>query len=177
MRALLAIVLAILAGCERELSPEEQARQDARDIAMVEAAQTPPLRPVTPQPITDADIATASSLVRLPAGEARPQKLFACAFVEMGDTAGKALLRIDRHFGLLKLDRQPLILASDTGSPANPADTFESYTGRGVTVNVRTVPAVEGGPAEPNRWEAALTVRDEYDRAVYSTRGTFDCGA
>ena len=39
MRGLLVIAAAlVLAGCGEELSPEEQAMQDARDVAMVEAA-------------------------------------------------------------------------------------------------------------------------------------------
>jgi hypothetical protein len=43
-------MLLVLAGCEREPTPEEQALADAQDVAMVEAANQvmPPLKQVTP---------------------------------------------------------------------------------------------------------------------------------
>ena len=52
-----AIVL-VLAGCGDEPSPDEQAQSDARDVAMVEAANNvmPPLEQVTPEPILLPDI-------------------------------------------------------------------------------------------------------------------------
>src|SRR5690606_31190779 len=57
-KRLAAAALLILAGCDRGPTPEEQALADARDVAMVEAANEimPPIQLVTPEPILVPDI-------------------------------------------------------------------------------------------------------------------------
>src|SRR3989337_564613 len=59
MRQVWAIAaLLLLAGCGDELTPEELAQADARDVALVEAANKvePPLKEITPEPILLPDI-------------------------------------------------------------------------------------------------------------------------
>ena len=60
MRGMVALGFAagLLAACGEELTPEEQARQDERDIAMVERANEamPPLQQVTPEPLLYPDL-------------------------------------------------------------------------------------------------------------------------
>jgi hypothetical protein len=55
---MLGLTALALGGCGEEQTPEEQARQDERDIALVEKANDamPPLRQVTPEPLLYPDI-------------------------------------------------------------------------------------------------------------------------
>jgi hypothetical protein len=57
MRAAVLTTLMLVAACGKpELTPQEQARQDAADIAAVKASQVPPPAPITPDAILYPDI-------------------------------------------------------------------------------------------------------------------------
>ena len=74
----MALGLIVVSGCDRSLSPEEQKRKDAADVAAVEAIQKiePPIKPITLQPITPEDI-TAKNLGGAGAALARALTEFA----------------------------------------------------------------------------------------------------
>lgn len=158
MRLALPILLLWLAACDRP-SPEEKARQDARDVAMVEAAQKvqPPVQRLGPQPIPQIDIdrygLTAPGCSFVPAGAASPDPVLLAGDVR----------------GFLKIGENIVILAADRGSPALPHGGYEKYSGRGHWLQLTR--GEGGGEVLPG----SLTVRDKFDRVVYFSAGQLTC--
>ena len=161
---LLALVL-LASACGPELSPAQKAAEDAKAVAMVEAAQDrhPPLRPLAPQPLTAQDIERG--------------QLFGagCGFEPAGGTQPILLARAKR--AVMKLEQRPTSFASDPGGVQLPLGTWEHYVGKGLSLRIAKAEGNGlGGGDEAMQWPARLTVRDQYDRIVYVGEGTLRCG-
>src|SRR5687768_2584298 len=117
----LGLALAVSA-CEPEPTPAEKAADDARAVAMVEAAQDrhPPPQPLAPQPLTRADIERF--------------KLFGagCGFEPEGRSEPVLLIRAQQ--AVMKLDQRPTTFASDPGGAQLPLGTWEHYVGKGLSL-------------------------------------------
>ena len=157
MRGAAALLALLACSCGSEPTPAEKAARDARDVAMVEAAQKvqPPVQPVGPQPIEQKDID------RYNLGGA------GCAFVPR-DRPGPVLLTGEDR-GVLKIRDRLVVLAADSGSARFPRNTHEKYSGRGASVQLTR------GPGEGASAAGSMTVRDRYERVVYFSAGTLAC--
>ena len=162
----LAMGVILLSGCERSLSPAEQKRKDAADVAAVEAIQkvAPPIKPINLQRITLEEI-TAKNLSG--AG---------CSFSTTSPAEPLVLALVGR--ALIKVDDNIVMLISDNGGAKLEMGAWEHYLGKQYTLTIKRVPG-DGKPAgaESVRYSGEVTVRDAWDRVVYSSQGLLDCGA
>ncbi|HEY6869863.1 MAG TPA: hypothetical protein VI199_08920 [Novosphingobium sp.] len=161
---LLAPALA-LAACEPAKSPAEQAREDARAVAMVEAAQrqVPPPAPLDPEPITAAEIE---------AGHLEP----ACRFVSAGSSAASPVMLVNDRRALIKSEARFIALAADAGSTAIGPGLRARYIGKAQSMVVERGPGDGAHPGEDGlRWPAKVTVRDAWDQLVYAGTGELVC--
>lgn len=159
--------LTLLAGCGKQVTPAEQERRDAADVAAVEAAQKvqPPVKLISPQPITQTDI-TAHNLSG--AG---------CSFSSGADTT-KVLVLAMAGRAVIKLDRELELLSSDPGGAKLELGAWQHYVG-----SVHTLTLTRGSRAgmpesgEGMSFVGELTVRDQYDRVVFAAHGPLLCGS
>jgi hypothetical protein len=161
---LLTVALA-MAACDHGPTPAEKAAADARDIAMVEAAQErhPPIQPISPEPIT------VSELEKLDLLAAN------CGFVPAG--ARDPVVLATPKQAVMLVDGQPQTLAGDSAGPAGPVGTWQRYVGKARSLRIAKAggDGVEPG-ADALEWPATLTVRDEFDRIVFTRNGKLRCG-
>lgn len=165
MRYGLWVVVLALAGCGEEISPEEQARRDAQDVAEVRAAQIAPPVPVTLQPIGFAEI------------EQQDMVGLGCSFLaKEGSEDALAITMGDAAFA--KRGGEIMRLAPDRGSPENPLGTQVKYDGREFSMELDLLES-EGEQVgmETMGYDARLTLTDGRDRVLFSADGTARCGA
>jgi hypothetical protein len=168
MRLVATLALALFAaGCERFQNDEQKALSDARDVARVEAAQNvaPKINLLAPQPITFADITR--------------YKLFGASCALRPDEAGDqvvALAMADAAY--IKIAGELRAFVADRGSASLPLGSWTRYLGREHVIDLQ-VSEAEGKRSgeETTDWRGWLTIRDPYDRVVYSAPGTVQCGA
>ena len=155
-----------VSSCGPSEPSAEQKRSDAADVAAVEAIQkvAPPIKPISLQRITLEEI-TAKNLSG--AG---------CSFSTSSPAEPLALALVGR--ALLKVDDTIVVLISDNGGTKLEMGAWEHYLGKEYTLTLKRVPG-PGQPAgeESVRYAGELTVRDAWDRVVYSAQGLLDCGA
>lgn len=167
MRISLTLIAAVLAlcGCKEKPSPAQQAAEDAKAIAQVEAANRSfaPPQPFVPLPISPADLQRGGLL---DAG---------CSFEAEGQSDPILILRAKR--AAMKLSRNLITFASDPGSKALPLGTWTHYVGKAGSLRIEAEGV--GDPTAQNRieWAARLTATDAHDRIVYTTAGKLRCGA
>ena len=158
--------LIVLSGCDRSISPEEQKRKDAADVAAVEAIQkvAPPIKPINLQRITLEEI------------NAKNLSGAGCSFSISSPAEPLVLALVGR--ALIKVDDSIVMLISDNGGTKLEMGAWEHYLGKQYTLTLKRVPG-NGQPAgeESVRYAGELTVRDAWDRVVYSSQGVLDCGA
>jgi hypothetical protein len=162
MRRTWLLSLALLAGCYNGPTPEEQAAEDARDVAMVEAANEvrPPLKAVTPDPIMLSDVERYDLL-----GEA-------CNYAPGTSFGTRVIARESDAF--LKVDGKVVRLAADPGSRELPAHSRTLYSGKEYSLRL----ALNGDGAEPTapgKYEGTVALRDQYGRIVYEGTGFAEC--
>ena len=153
-----AFLLALLASaCGQEPDPAEKAASDARDVAMVEAAQKvqPPVQRVGPQPIRQTDVD------RYNLGGA------GCAFTP-NDGAGPILFTGEEQ-GIVKIGDRLVLVAPDSGSGAFPKNTHEKYVGRGAWIELTR------GEGPDEAIPTSMTIRDRFERVIYFSAGTLAC--
>lgn len=167
MRHILFPVAAMLAlsACDKE-TPAEKAIDDAKDIAMVEAAQHnygPPI-PLDPLPLTPADIERARLIG---AG---------CSFEAEGQSDPVLIARPKQ--AVMKVGKELTAFASDNGSTQLPLGTWAHYVGKAGSLRIHKADGEGGlGGQAGVEWQATLTVTDQHDRTVYSSPGRLRCGA
>lgn len=168
MRLALILIPLALAGCAEEITPEQQKMLDDQAVAMVERANAiePPLAEVVPETIAAAEIdrydldgagcsyAPGTSLgVRV---VARP----ADAFMKVGD--------------------EVLRFAADPGSSELAAGTRSLYNGRTHSMRLEIAAQSEQteqaeGEGEAPQMEGTITLRDSWERVVYTGTGIVSC--
>lgn len=157
---LVAVALLLLAGCEKEPSPEEQALEDARDVAMVRAANDvmPPIQMVTPEPLLLPDIEQYDLY-----GEA-------CNYAPGTSFGTRVVAREADAF--VKIDGEVHRFAADPGSRELPMHTRSLYNGKEYSLRLALEQQVESGD-----YEGSVTVRDRFGRVVYEGVGLAECKA
>ena len=156
----------LLSACNSGVSPAEQKRSDAADVAAVEAMQkvAPPIKPINLQRITLEEI-TAKNLSG--AG---------CSFSTTSPAEPLALALVGR--ALIKVDDTIDVLIADNGGTKLEMGAWEHYLGKEHTLTLKRVPGPGQSAGEESvRYAGELTVRDAWDRVVYSAQGLVDCGA
>jgi hypothetical protein len=156
------LALLLVAACNKGPTPEEQAAADARDVAMVEAANDapPPLEQLTPDPILYPDIERYDLF-----GEA-------CNYAPGTSLGVRVIAREADAF--LKLDGEVVRLAADPGSRELPMHSRTLYSGKDYSLRL----ALNGDgatPTEPGDYEGSVTLRDAYGRVVYEGTGLAQC--
>lgn len=167
MRAVMTVGLsaALLAGCgETAKSREQQAIDDEKAIAEVEAAQTPPPDVVTPQRITNEERA------RYKLSES------GCAFaVNNPELGAQAILQM--NVGYMKFDGAMERFAPDAGTSGGPAGTSTRYDGGRHSLAVRfdTARSVKAG-GDAVTVPTRIALQDGRERTVYVAEGVSLCG-
>ena len=166
--ALIAISALALAGCEAAPGPAGNASSDAEAVAMVKKAQDskPPLRAVSSGRILVADL------------DKHDLYGAGCTFAPEGAGAADFVFLGDDVRGAVKIDGAIVILAADSGSPALPYGARERYTGKEFSIQLAKG-AGEGIAAseESAGWPCTLTIRDQWERPIYTANGSLECGA
>jgi hypothetical protein len=165
MHRALAFAALMLAGCERDLTPEEQAQRDERDIALVEQASRvlPPLRQVTPEPILYPDI------------ERHDLYGAACNYAPGTSLGTRVVAREADAF--VKIDGEVLRFAADPGSRELPLRTRSLYNGRNHVLRLQIDADGEQAGMETVNFEGSVTLLDAHGRVVYEGSGLAQCGS
>ncbi|MBC2669409.1 hypothetical protein ACFOON_16595 [Novosphingobium piscinae] len=159
-----------VAACERGPSATERAREDARAVAMVEAAQRahPPPVALTPQALSAAELTghrLTGSACRFTARTGQ---------VPAGTT--ETLLLVNGERALLKLEDRFITLAADGGSPELVPAVRHHYVGKAQSLTLERPPG-DGSAlgVEGLRWPAVLTIRDPWQQIVFTAPGALVC--
>jgi hypothetical protein len=158
----------LLAGCGEALSPEEQARLDERDIAMVEKANQggAPLREVAPEPLAYADIERHDLY-----GES-------CSYAPGTSLGTRVFAREADAF--MKIGGEIERFAADPGSRELPMRTRTLYNSKNYALRLKLEPGSEAeGEAEGEQgsgnFEGYVQLFDRYGRVVYEGTGLAQC--
>ncbi|MBT2133774.1 hypothetical protein KK137_05450 [Croceibacterium sp. LX-88] len=154
----------LLAGCGNSSTPEEQALKDARDVAMVEAANKaePPLELVTPEPIL------------LPDLERYDLYGDACNYAPGTSLGTRVVAREADAF--VKIDGEVQRFAADPGSRELPLGTRTLYNGKEFSLQLEIRGEGEATPDGKTNYEGTVTLRDPHGRPVYEGTGLAQCG-
>lgn len=146
------LALALLAPACGGVSPQEQAADDARAVAQVEAIQTikPPVQPLRPQPMSPA--------VRRIFNLGEP----GCEFRSDPRPGAQPVFVSGKVKAILRIGGKPAIFAADSGSRELEAGLHEKYVGRTHWAELRRTPD-------------RLIIHDRYERIVYRAAGTLEC--
>ena len=158
--------LTVLAACHPTADPARQAQDDARAVAMVEAAQQnhPPPVALSPEPLAPRDMA--------------PSRLggAACRFVPQDQPGDPAILIANGTRAMVKAAGRGMILAADVGSAEFVPGLRLHYVGKSHSIVLTRVSG--DGTAlgdEGLGWGAVLTIRDAWDQIVFTAPGTLRC--
>lgn len=158
--------VALLSACSSgdDLTAEEREAEIDAEVAAVEAAQIPPLVPVTPEPLEFADFERESMFGA------------SCSFnSDNSPDEMIALAMSDR--GMMRIDGNAEVYAADMGSAESVLGTRSEYDGKTFefALNIDQGSGEQVG-YEATAYPAKLTVRDGRDRTVFEAEGKAICG-
>ncbi len=162
MRSAVLIAAMTLAACN-DLSPEEQAQRDARDVAMVERANDtmPPLEQITPEPIQFPDI------------ERYDLDGTGCNYAPGTSLNTRIMAReVDAY---AKIDGEMIRFAADPGARELPGNTRSLYSGREYSLRLRIDGEGTTADSGSTNYEGSITLFDAYDRVVFEGTGLAQC--
>ncbi|MBC2652632.1 hypothetical protein H7F50_01945 [Novosphingobium flavum] len=156
----------LLTACHPAADPARQARDDARAIAMVEAAQKvhPPPVALSPEPLAERNPATDRF-----GGPA-------CRFASASQPGTPPILLANGRRALVKVAGRVMILAADVGSAELVPSLRAHYVGKSHSITLAR--AAGDGTAlgvESLAWPAVLTIRDAWDQIVFTAPGMLRC--
>ena len=164
MRKVWIVAALLVAGCGDEITPEEQAIQDERDVAMVEAANdvAPPIQLITPEPIPPSDIERYDLFGQ------------ACNYAPGTSLGTRVIAREADAF--FRVEGKIVRLAADSGSRELPQRTRTLYSGKEYSLRL-ALDEGEPGTAGTDtvNHEGTVEVRDAYGRVVYEGSGLAQC--
>lgn len=154
MRFAFVMPLLALAGCGDADETAGPVQNDAEAVAMVEDANAviPPLVVMVPDPILAAD------------NEAQDMFGATCSYAVGTDSAPLLMVRDTDAF--MKLNGEIVRFAADPGSRELPNATHALYNGREFSLRLE----ISGD-------QGTISLRDAWEREVYSGTGLFRCGA
>ena len=153
-----------LSACGDNLSPQQQQRNDERDIAQVESANRGVAVPIVPEPILYPDIEKNHLLGT------------SCSFVATGGGMGAIAMAMGKK-GYMKLDGKIVRFAADSGSAKLPFGAFGRYDGKkhSFELGLAESSGKQSG-AESTTYQGRLTARDGFGRVVFDQPGEVQCG-
>jgi hypothetical protein len=161
----LLLAVALLAGCGDVPTPEEQAAEAARRIALVEKGNSalPPLEEVYLEPISYADV------------ERHNLTGAGCNFAPGNSFGTRVVARpVDAH---MKIGEDVIRLAADAGASELPAGARSRYLSG--THEMRLEVSGEGKPSAGGSdkvdYLGTVTLVDEHGRLVYQASGLAQC--
>ncbi len=151
-----------LLACADEVSPEEREMQDAQAVAMVERANSvqPPLEEVVPETIEAADV------------ERYDIKGAGCSYAPGTSLGVRVVARQADAF--MKVDGEIIRFAADPGARALPQETRSLYNGRAFSLRLELIDEV-AEPTADAPLEGTISLRDRWERVVYSGTGQVIC--
>lgn len=164
MRKQLALLALACTACEREISVEEQDMRNAEAVAMVEEANAmaPPIDALVPEPILYPDI--------------ERNDIFgaSCSYAPGTSLGARVIARQADAF--MKVDGEIVRFAADPGARELPLGTRSLYNGRSYSLRLEI--SGDGIPAgeEVTEYEGTISLRDQWDRVIYSGTGGAQCG-
>ena len=163
--AMVISAMLVLAACDREPTPEEQAAEAARATAMVEAANNvmPPLKQVTPEPILLPDIERYDLYGQ------------ACNYAP-GTSLGTRVVSREAD-AFVKIEGEVHRFAADPGSRELPMRTRTLYNGKEYSLRLALDGQEEAEVDGATDYEGSVTLRDRYGRVVYEGVGLARCKA
>lgn len=162
------LVPMLLGACAEEISPEEQALEDARAVALLEQANAvqPPLMEVVPETIEAEDV------------ERYDIKGAGCSYAPGTSLGVRVVARQADAF--MKVDGEILRFAADPGARALPQETRSLYNGRAYSLLLELAEdSAEDSLDQPDGapLEGTISLRDRWDRVVYSGSGQVTCSS
>ena len=162
------LVLALAtAACGNDVDEGEQEMLDTKAVEAVEAANdaAPPVEEVVPDPILAPDIERYDILGQL------------CSYAPGTSLGARVISREADAF--MKIEGEIERFAADPGSRELPMGTRSLYNGKEFSLRLEIEPA-DGTEGEvgtgPGEYEGHITLRDRWDRVVYSGTGLTQCG-
>lgn len=163
----IASLLILLTACEPHKTAAQQAAEDARAVAMVEAAQNvkPPPAPLDPQPITAADI------------EANGIYGAGCSLVPVNVPGGDPVVMANGRRALVKIGGKFVTFAADPGSPVLALGLRTHYVAKAQSLLLQRGPGSGTALGQDGmRWDGRVAIRDAHDQPVYESAGILTCG-
>lgn len=156
--------LTALAGCHKQ-TPQQQATDDAREVAQVERLSKAPFKIIAPTPIGPEDVARY--------GLDRP----GCSFFKNdAEKAGGAPLFIAaRDEGFLLIDGNLKRYAANKAAADLPGGARTTYTGLAEWVDLVRQPDDANSHSSDVRWPAQLILHDSQERVAFMATGTVVC--
>jgi len=157
------LLLALLAGCADEPTPEEQAAQAARELALVEKGNSalPPPEQVLPEPILYPDI------------ERYDLAGAGCNFAPGTSFATRVIARpVDAY---MKIDGEMVRFGADSGASELPLGTRSRYLGRTHELRLQLVEEEGAEEGEGADYLGTVTLLDGNGRLVYEGSGLARC--
>ncbi|MEZ5744405.1 MAG: hypothetical protein R3D89_11955 [Sphingomonadaceae bacterium] len=157
------MALLALTGCvkvEERSTPAE----DAQAVAKVERLSTPPVLPITPQPITFPDI--------------EENNLFGAGCAALVEGVKDPIFLGSDEQGWLMLEGEIVRLSADQSSESLPFAAWSKYIGQENWLTI-TRDAEEEQQTGDEVWSAPgeIVIHDFADRVVYRARASIECGA
>ncbi len=164
MRFAACVLVVALAACGDSLSPEEQAERDREAVAMVEEANAvePAINEVVPEPILYPDI------------ERHDIYGASCAYAPGTNLGARVIARQADAF--MKVDGEIIRFAADPGARELPYGTRSLYNGREYSLRLEIAGEGVQTGEEVMEYEGTVSLRDRYDRVIYTGTGAAQCG-
>lgn len=156
--------MAVLGGCDDYKKPQAKIVDDAQAVAMVERMNQIPFKPISPQPLTAADLARYD-LVRS-----------GCSF-RAGNRPDEAPLFVaQRDRGFLKIDGMLQTVAAKSGSAELPSGAHSTYVGLDGWIELVAQAGHDGkGPGGMQAWPSRLVIHDAQQRVSFNAAGQVSC--
>ncbi len=164
MRFAVCMLALACCACGENLTPEEQAQRDRQAVALVEQANSvePGITEVVPETILYPDI------------ERHDIYGASCAYAPGTSLGARVIARQADAF--MKIDGEIVRFAADPGARELPYGTRSLYNGRAYSLRLQIAgDGIQSGE-EVMEYEGTISLRDEYDRVIYTGTGTAQCG-
>lgn len=156
----------LITACDKEKSAAQQAADDAKAIAMVEAAQTslPPPVSLELQPITTSDI------------EKNGLYGAGCSLVPGAQAGGDPVIMANDRRATIKFSGRLITFAADAGSEILAVGVRAHYVGKTQSLWLeKATGSGEGLGQDALRWQGRATIRDAREQLVYTMAGELVC--
>lgn len=164
MRFAVCVLALACAACGENLTQAEQEQRDREAVAMVEQANSVAPAPdeVVPETILYPDI------------ERHDIYGASCAYAPGTSLGARVIAR--QADAYMKIDGEMVRFAADPGARELPYGTRSLYNGRAYSLRLEVAGEGIQSGEEVMQYEGTISLRDKYDRMIYTGTGTAQCG-